>query len=150
MTVKAAIDTQTLNEEMARQDSQRTESGYCVPRDQVDDLIEEMRRQPEGKAFLEFMAERGFLRREEQRVAASDEPKAEQREANASGQQETLGGMLIPPSIARKLREEIERQKAGGSPYFLVQKVQGYKLWLTGPTLQAVLPDDGTGGRRVT
>jgi hypothetical protein len=45
------------------------------------------------------------------------------QKADASEQQEMIGGMLVPPDIARKFLKEMERQEAGGGLLGLVLKL---------------------------
>lgn len=36
-------------------------TGYLIPCDMIDELIEEMKHQPKNRLFSEFMAKKGFL-----------------------------------------------------------------------------------------
>ena len=49
-----------LKELMALQETESGD-GYLIPCDVMNELIEEIKRQPKGKLLSEFMAERGFL-----------------------------------------------------------------------------------------
>ena len=53
-------DVQTLKELMAQQETESL-TGYLIPHDMMDWLIEELKGQPKDRLFSEFMAEKGFL-----------------------------------------------------------------------------------------